>query len=127
MKNTITLILIILTLSACVTTTYHVTTESMLQQFANLHADTRQTFVVDSPLVFPGAVTGGVLSELDVLDAKGNEHTILVKNNTALLITTRNGRQEIYHFSNLILQNNTLYGKYSSVKLDDIIKIEVTP
>ncbi|HEX4850112.1 MAG TPA: hypothetical protein VFV08_04855 [Puia sp.] len=132
-KNAIILILIILTISAC--TTYHVTTESMLRQFANMHADTRQSFVVDSPLVFPGAVTGNALNEIKVLDQKGNEHTIQVKYNTVVLIIKKDGTSKAFFFDTLIIQDNTIYGQESHfgamdrnpIKLDDIVRIEVVP
>jgi len=124
-----TLFLTILLLSGC--TTYHLTTQTLLQQFADVHPETKTNFIFAFPLIFPGTVTGNSLTEIKVLDQNNKEHTIPVTNHTGVRITTKDGTRKTFYFDTLLIKD--INGKKSHfvgldikpIKLDDIVKIEL--
>src|SRR5436190_2691664 len=101
MKNNliITLFLIIIFLFGC--TTYRLTTESLLQQFADVNPETKRNFIIAFPLIFPGIVTGNSLTEIKVLDQNNKEHIILVTNHTGVRITKKDGTRKTFYFDTL--------------------------
>jgi hypothetical protein len=117
----------------CGCTTYHLTTESLLQQFADVRPETKTNFIVAFPLIFPGIVTGNSLTEVKVLDQKNNEHTIPVTYHTGVRITKKDGTRKTFYFDTLLIRDSTINGKKSHfvgidikpIKLDDIAKIEL--
>ncbi len=133
MKLSLKLVLLvtILFLHAC--TTYHLSTESLLQQFANSQPETKINFIVALPLIFPGVVTGNSLAEVKVLDPNDNEHIIPVTNHTGVRITKKDGTRKTFYFDTLLIKDSTINGKKSHfigldikpIKLDDISKIEL--
>jgi len=114
-------------------TTYHLTTESLLQQFADVHPETKQNFIFAFPLIFPGTVTGNSLTEVKVLDQKNKEHIIPVTNHTGVRITKKDGTRKTFYFDTLLIKDSLINGKKSHfvgldihpIKLDDIEKIEL--
>jgi hypothetical protein len=124
---------LLLTLMVCGCTTYHLTTESLLQQFADARPETKTNFIVAFPLIFPGIVTGNSLTEVKVLDQKNNEHTIPVTYHTGVRITKKDGTRKTFYFDTLLIRDSTINGKKSHfvgidikpIKLDDIAKIEL--
>jgi hypothetical protein len=124
---------LLLTLMVCGCTTYHLTTESLLQQFADVRPETKTNFIVAFPLIFPGIVTGNSLTEVKVLDQKNNEHTIPVTYHTGVRITKKDGTRKTFYFDTLLIRDSTINGKKSHfvgidikpIKLDDIAKIEL--
>lgn len=131
MRLKITLFLATLFLCSC--TTYHLTTGSLLQQFADTHAETKTNFIIAFPLIFPGTVTGNSLTAIKVLDQNNKEHTIPVTNHTGVRITKKDGTRKTFYFDTLLIQDSTLNGKKSHfvgleikpIRLDDIEKIEL--
>jgi hypothetical protein len=133
MKNNLKGMLFLTTLFLFGCTTYHLTTESLLQQFANVHPETKTNFIVAFPLIFPGTVTGNSLTEINVLDQNNKEHTIPVTNHTGVRITKKDGTRKTFYFDTLIIKDSIINGKKSHfvgldikpLKLDDIAKIEL--
>ena len=127
----ITLSLATLFLFSC--TTYHLTTETLLQQFADVQPETKTNFIFAFPLIFPGTVTGNSLTEIKVLDQNNKEHIIPVTNHTGVRITTKDGKRKTFYFDTLLIKDSTINGKKSHfvgldikpIKLDDIAKIEL--
>ena len=121
----------VLSVSGC--TTYHMTTESLLTQFADVQPETKKNFIIALPLVFPGIVEGNSLTEIKVLDQHDAEHTIPVTSHTGVRITTKDGKKRTFYFDTLLIKDSTINGKKSHfvgldvkpVKLSDIDKIEL--
>jgi hypothetical protein len=96
-------------LSSCAT--YHLTTQSLLEQFANTQKEKKVNYVVAFPFVFPGTVTGNSLREVKVLDSKEHEQVIRVSNRTGVRITKKDGKKSTFYFDTLIIQDSTITGK----------------
>jgi len=130
-NSTLTILVTVLLLSGCAT--YHLSTESLLEQFANTHPETKRNFIIAFPLIFPGSVTGNSLTEIKVLDDKNVVHTIPVTNHTGVRITKKDGTRKTFYFDTLLIKDSTINGKKSHfvgldikpIKLDDILKIEL--
>jgi len=122
-----------MTLSSVGCTTYHLTTESLLQQFADVHPEIKKNFIYAFPVVFPGIVTGNSLTEITVFDKNNEEHIIPVTRHTGVRITKKDGTTKTFYFDTLLIQDSTIIGKKSHfigidikpIKLDDIGKIEL--
>ena len=133
MRNNFKVALFLITLFLFGCTTYHLATESLLQQFADVHPETKRNFIVALPLIFPGTVTGNSLNEVKVLDQNNKEHTIPVTNHTGIRITKKDGTRKTFYFDTLLIKDSTINGKKSHfvglvikpIKLDDIAKIEL--
>ena len=133
MRNNFKVTLLLTTLFLYGCTTYHLTTESLLQQFADVHPETKRNFIVAFPLIFPGTVTGNSLTEIRVLDQNNKEHTIPVTNHTGIRITKKDGTKKTFYFDTLLIKDSTINGKKSHfvgvdinpIRLDDIAKIEL--
>ena len=125
------LVLTSILLTGC--TTYHLTTESLLQQFADVHPETKRNFIIAFPLIFPGIVTGNSLTEVKVLDKNNKEHIIPVTNHTGVRITKKDGTRKTFYFDTLLIKDSTINGKKSNfiginitpIKLNEIEKIEL--
>lgn len=124
---------LLITVIICSCTTYHLTTGSLLQQFADVHPETKTNLIIAFPLIFPGSVTGNSLSSIKVLDQNNKEHTIPVTNHTGVRITKKDGTRKTFYFDTLLIQDSVINGKISHfvgldikpIKLDDIEKIEL--
>ncbi len=133
MTNKLRIIIALATLAICGCTTYHLSTGSLLQQFADVHPETKTNLIIAFPLIFPGTVTGNSLSSIKVLDQKNTEHTIPVTNHTSVRITKKDGTRKTFYFDTLLIQDSVINGKKSHfvgidikpIKLDDIEKIEL--
>jgi hypothetical protein len=125
------LLLTIFLFASC--TTYHLTTESLLQQFADVHPETKTNLIVILPLFFPGVVTGNSLTAVTVLDRDNKEHIIPVTSHTGVRITKKDGTRKTFYFDTLLVKDSTINGKKSHylglsikpIKLDDIATIEL--
>ena len=114
-------------------TTYHLTTESLLQQFAGTQTETKTNLIFTFPFIFPGTVSGNSLTKVKVLDQNNKEHTIPVTNHTGVRITKKDGTRKTFYFDTLLIKDSTINGKKSHfvgldinpIKLDDIAKIEL--
>jgi len=120
-----------LLLSSCAT--YHLTTESLLTQFADARKEKKVNFIVAFPLVFPGIVTGNSLRQIRVLDSKEHEQVIPVTHRTGVRITKKDGKRNTFYFDTLIIQDSTITGKkdhffginIKPINLNSIQKIEL--
>lgn len=130
MKNSLKAALFFIILSGC--TTYHITTESLLQQFADVHPENK-TVSIAYPLFFSGTVTGNSLKEIKVLDQNNQEHTIPVTSHTGVRITKKDGTRKTFYFDTMLIQDSTITGEKAHlikidikpIKLDDIATIEL--
>jgi hypothetical protein len=113
--------------------TYHLTTGSLLQQFANVHSEKKINIIFVFPFIFPGTVTGNTLTKIKVVDQNNKEQTIPVTKHTGVRITKKDGTKKTFYFDTLLIQDSTINGKRSHfvgldikpIKLDDIEKIEL--
>jgi hypothetical protein len=118
-------------LSSCAT--YHITTQSMVQQFANTQKETKVTVVIAPPIFFPGIVTGNSLRTIKVFDKTEKEVILPVTNHTGVRITKKDGRRNTFYFNTLIIQDSTMTGKkdhffginIKPINLNNIQKIEL--
>jgi hypothetical protein len=122
---------ILILLTGCAT--YHITTESLLQQFADVTPETKKNFIIAFPLIFPGTVKGNSLTEIKVLDQNNKERILPVTSHTGVRITKKDGSRKTFYFDTLLIQDSTINGKKSHFvgidikpfKLADIAKIEL--
>ena len=121
----------VILLSSCAT--YHISTQSLLEQFANAKQETKINFIIAFPFFLPGVVNGNDLSEIRCLDKNNNEKTIRVTNHTGIRITKKNKTRKTFYFDTLIIQDSTINGAQSHflglgikpINLNDIEKIEL--
>jgi hypothetical protein len=120
-----------LLLSSC--TTYHMTTQSLLEQLADTQKEKKVTVLVAFPLVFPGVVTGNSLRQIKVLDKNEKECIIAVTNHTGVRVTKKDGTRKTFYFNTLIIQDSIITGKndhfigtnIKPINLNNIEKIEL--
>lgn len=130
MKKNLVLLLTLL-LTGCAT--YHITTGSLLQQFADTQPEIKRNFIVAPPFIFPGTVTGNSLREIKVLDKNNVEHILPVTNHTGVRITKKDGTRKTFYFDTLLIRDSVINGQKSHfvkmeinpIKLDEIEKIEL--
>ncbi|MEP7377620.1 MAG: hypothetical protein ABI675_29720 [Chitinophagaceae bacterium] len=133
MRNYLKVVLSLMTSLLFGCTTYHLTAESLLQQFADVNPETKRNFIIALPLIFPGTVNGNSLTEIKVLDQHNNEHTVPVTSHTGVRITKKDGMRKTFYFDTLLIKDSTINGKKSHfvgldikpIRLDDIAKIEL--
>jgi hypothetical protein len=113
--------------------TYHITTQSLLEQFANTQKEKKVNVIVAFPFFFPGIVTGNSLKEIKVLDKYGQEFIMPVTRATGVRITKKDGKRKQFYFDTLIIEDSTITGKndhflgisIKPIKLSNIEKIEL--
>ncbi len=120
-----------LLLSSCAT--YHMTTQSLIEQLADTQKEKKVTVLVAFPLFFPGVVTGNSLLQVKVLDKNGKECVIPVTNHTGVRLTKKDGKRKTFYFNTLIIQDSIITGKndhfigtnIKPINLNNIEKIEL--
>jgi PBP1b-binding outer membrane lipoprotein LpoB len=118
-------------ISGCAT--YHLTTQSLLKQFADTQQEKKVNFIIAPPFMFPGIVNGNSLREIKVLDSKEQEQVITVTNHTGIRITKKDGKRSTFYFDTLLIQDSTITGKkdhffgmnIKPINLNSIQKIEL--
>jgi hypothetical protein len=113
--------------------TYHITTQSLLQQLANTQPEKKINILVAFPIVFPGIVNGNSLTEVKVLDNHEHETIIPVSRQTGVRITKKDGTRKTFYFDTLLVQDSTITGKndhffgvnITPINLNNIDKIEL--
>ena len=113
--------------------TYHLSTQSLVQQFADTQPEKKYTVVVAFPFFIPFSVNGNSLRTLRVLDNNGKETVIPVTNRTSVRITRNDSSRTTFYFNTLLIQDSTITGSKTHffeahikpMKLKDIAKIEV--
>ena len=119
-------------LTSCAT--YHMSTQSLLEQFANSQQEEKILIFVAPPFVFfPGIVDGNSLRKITVLDKKEASHTFPVTRHMGVRITQNSGKRTTFYFNTLLLQDSTINGskthffnaRIKPIKFADIRKIEL--
>ena len=114
--------------------TYHISTESLVQQFANSNTEKKKVKIVIFPYYFfIDAVTGNDLREIRVEDKNGQEKTIPVTYRTGVRITTNDNSRTTFYFNTLLLKDSTITGgkthffnaHIKPINFKDISKIEL--
>jgi len=114
--------------------TYHITTESLIEQLANTQKEKKVNVIIVFPVFFyPGIVTGNSLQEVTVLDKNEMKYVLPVTHRTGVRITKKDGKRKTFYFDTLLIQDSTITGKnehfigtnIKPIKLKDIQKIEL--
>jgi hypothetical protein len=115
-------------------TTYHLSTQSLLEQFAGAQKQKKILLVIAPPYLFyPGIVDGNDLTEIEVLDKKNKAHILPVTTHTGVKITQKSGKHTTFYFNTLLLKDSTITGskthfleaRIKPIKFEDIEKIEL--
>jgi hypothetical protein len=118
-------------LSSCAT--YHMTTQSLIEQLTDTQKEKKVTVLVAFPIFVPFVVTGNSLQQVKVLDKNGNEFIIPVTNHTGIRVTKKDGKRKTFYFNTLIIQDSIITGKndhfigtnIKPINLNNIEKIEL--
>jgi hypothetical protein len=119
-----------LLLTGCAT--YHLTTESLVQQMADTQPEKKYTYMPSFPFI-PFSVDGNSLHQLKCLDKNGKETSIDVTNRTSVRITLADSSRKTFYFNTLLIKDSTLSGSKTHffemhikpINLRDVVKIEV--
>lgn len=109
------------------------TTQSLLEQFAETQKEKKVLIVVSFPFFFPFVVTGNSLRQVKVLDKNEKECNIPVTHHTGVRITKKDGTRKTFYFNTLIIKDSTITGKndhfigvnIKPINLNNIEKIEL--
>lgn len=130
MKKTLLYLSPLLLLTGCAT--YHLSTESLVQQMADTHPEKKYVYAPSFPFI-PFSVDGNSLHQLKCLDKNGKETTFDVTNRTSVRITLADSSRRTFYFNTLLLKDSTISGSKAHffemhikpIKLRDVVKIEV--
>lgn len=130
MKKALLYVLAPLILTSCAT--YHLSTESLVQQMADTQPEKKYIYMPSFPFI-PFSVDGNNLHQLKCLDKNGKETTIDVTNRTSVRITLADSSRKTFYFNTLLLKDSTIAGSKTHffemhikpIKLRDVVKIEV--
>jgi len=119
-----------LLLTSCAT--YHLSTESLVQQMADTRPERKYIYSPNLPFI-PFSVEGNSLQQLKCLDKNGKETTIDVTNRTSVKITLADSSHKTFYFNTLLLKDSTITGSKTHffemhikpILLRDVVKIEV--
>ncbi len=129
---TVTAFISLLLLNSCAT--YHISTESLMKQFASAHEETKTLYFLVPPFIFfPGRVSGNSLLSIKVQDKRGNTERLWVNRHTGVRITENSGKRTTFYFNTLLLQDSTITGSRTHffnwqirpIRFADIRKIEL--
>ncbi len=96
--------------SSCAT--YHISTQSLLEQFAGARQQTKVTLLIAPPFFFfPGIVDGNSLRKIVVKDKNENDYTLPVTNRTGVRIKQVNGKKITFYFNTLQIKDSVINGK----------------
>jgi len=129
-KSLLPLLVMPLLLTGCAT--YHLSTESLVQQFADTKPEKKYAY---EPTLFfiPFSVTGNDLQTIKCLDKNGKETTIELTNRTSVRITLTDSSRTTFYFNTLLIKDSTISGSKTHfftahirpIKLRDVAKIEL--
>lgn len=131
MKSAIAALCLVLCASCA---TYHLSTQSLLDQFAHSTPQTKFTVLVVPPFFFfPGIVKGNDLTSIKVLDKNGNEKVLQVTNRMGIRFTKVDSTRTTFYFNTLLLKDSTITGSKTHffndqirpIRFVDIAKIEI--
>jgi hypothetical protein len=118
-----------LTCSGCAT--YHVSTESLIEQAANSGQQKKETYF--APFYVPFSVTGNSLKEIKVLDKNEQETVLPVTNHTGVRITKNDGKRKTFYFNTLLIKDSMITGKndhfigtnIKPINLNNVKRVEI--
>ena len=118
-------------LSSC--ETYHLSTQSLLEQLADTQKEKKINVIIAFPFFFPGVVNGNSLRQIKVLDQFEKEIVLSVSNRMSVRITKKDGERKKFYFDTLLVQDSTINGKndhffginINPINLNNIKKIEI--
>ena len=130
MNKTLLHLTVLLSFASCAT--YHLSTDSLVQQMADTQPERKYTYSPSLPFV-PFSVVGNSLQRLLCVDKNGKETTIDVTNRTSVRITLADSSRRTFYFNTLLLKDSTITGSKTHffemhvkpIKLRDVVKIEV--
>jgi len=130
MKKILLYISASLLLTSCAT--YHLSTESLVQQMADTKPERKYIYSPNLPFI-PFSVDGNSLQQLKCLDKNGKETTIEVSNRTSVRITLADSSHKTFYFNTLLLKDSTITGSKTHffemhikpILLRDVVRIEV--
>jgi len=119
-----------LLLTSCAT--YHLSTESLVQQMADTKPERKYIYTPSLPFI-PFSVDGNSLHQLKCVDKNGKETSIDVTNRTSVRITLADSSHKTFYFNTLLLKDSTITGSKTHffemhikpILLRDVVKIEV--
>jgi uncharacterized protein (UPF0333 family) len=112
--------------------TYHLSTESLVQQFADTKPEKKYIYTPTFPAI-PFSVKGNDLQTIKCLDKNNKETIITVTNRTSVRITRTDSSHTIFYFNTLLIQDSTISGSKTHffeahirpIKLREVAKIEI--
>ena len=124
-------IFFIISIAGC--TTYHLTTQSLMEQFADAKHQDKHLMLFTPPFFFYGSVYGNDISTLKVYDKDEKEYFINVDNHTGVRITKKDSSRRTFYFNTLLIKDSAITGskthffewQITPIRLDDILKIEI--
>jgi len=130
MKKILLYISASLLLTSC--STYHLSSESLVQQMADTKPERQYIYSPNLPFI-PFSVDGNSLHQLKCIDKNGKETTIVVTNRTSVRITLADSSHKTFYFNTLLLKDSTISGSKTHffemhikpILLRDVVKIEV--
>lgn len=114
--------------------TYHISTESLLEQFAGSQKEKKILVFIAPPYFFyPGIVDGNSLRDITVLDKNEVQHTFPVTGHMGIRITQNSGKRTTFYFNTLLLKDSAINGskthffnaRIKPIRFADISKIEL--
>ncbi len=124
----------ILVLIAYSCKTYTIPVDSFREQMMEAKPKNRVAVEINNPLAYGNIkYFSNNISQLMVLDKKGNESFLDISPAIEMRVTHKNGKKYLLYFDTVILENDTLKGGRSrfaqgltrAIPLDSIVKIEV--
>jgi hypothetical protein len=118
-------------LSSCAT--FHISTNSLIEQLANTAEQKKMTLFISYPIIIPFAVTGNSITELKCLDKNEKEIVLNVTNRTGIRITKKDSSKTTFYFNTLLIKDSLITGKkdhflgvnIKPINLNNILKIEL--
>jgi hypothetical protein len=132
MKKCLILCFFILPLILTSCATYHLSTESLVQQFGNTQPEKKYIYAPSLPFI-PFSVNGNDLRTIKCLDKNGKETVIEISNRTSVRITRTDSSRTTFYFNTLLIRDSTISGSKTHffeahikpIKLRDVAKIEL--
>ncbi len=131
MLKKILLLTFIVFFSSCAT--YHLSKESLLEQFANVHPQEKKTLFIAFPIFIPFQITGNDIQEVKCFDKNEKEVILQVTRHTGIRITRKDKTYKTFMFDTLKIKDSLINGSQSNlfnlniipINLNDIEKIEL--
>ncbi len=132
-QTVLILFFICITLFGC-NTTYHITTQSLLEQLATSKKDNKDSIRILAPYqFFPGSVEGRSIKEIKCVDKEGETCLLGITKRTSIILTEADGSRKSVYFNALLVEdslmgssrNHSFRTKNKPVKISDIANIDI--